>query len=58
MRRILGAGSGPLPDGLVAEIRMGTTVATNALLERKGLNASEAQTLWNGTLKPRPGQPE
>jgi hypothetical protein len=28
-----------------------------ALLERKGLNASEAQTLWNGTLKPRPGQP-
>ena len=36
VRRILGAGSGPLPDGLVAEIRMGTTVATNALLERKG----------------------
>ena len=36
VRRILGVASGPLPDGLVAEIRMGTTVATNALLERKG----------------------
>lgn len=30
--------SGPatLPAGLVAELRMGTTVATNALLERRG----------------------
>ncbi len=36
VRRILKAGVGPLPAGLVAEIRMGTTVATNALLERKG----------------------
>jgi 5-oxoprolinase (ATP-hydrolysing) len=26
----------PLPRGLVGEVRMGTTVATNALLERKG----------------------
>ena len=26
----------PLPPGLVGEVRMGTTVATNALLERKG----------------------
>ena len=26
----------PIPAGLVGEIRMGTTVATNALLERKG----------------------
>jgi len=36
VRRILGAGSGPLPPGRVDAIRMGTTVATNALLERKG----------------------
>jgi len=31
----LGAGA-PLPPGLVGTVRMGTTVATNALLERKG----------------------
>ena len=36
VRRILGIATGPLPVGLVAEVRMGTTVATNALLERKG----------------------
>jgi len=36
VRRILGIATGPLPSGLVAEVRMGTTVATNALLERKG----------------------
>ncbi len=36
VRRILDAPAGPLPAGLVAEVRMGTTVATNALLERKG----------------------
>lgn len=36
VRRILKAGDGALSAGLVAEIRMGTTVATNALLERKG----------------------
>ena len=36
IRRILGVASGPLPSGLVADVRMGTTVATNALLERKG----------------------
>ena len=33
MRRITGTRSGPLPP---AELRLGTTVATNALLERKG----------------------
>jgi 5-oxoprolinase (ATP-hydrolysing) len=33
MRRITGTTSGPLPP---AELRLGTTVATNALLERKG----------------------
>ena len=26
----------PIPAGLIGEVRMGTTVATNALLERKG----------------------
>ncbi|WP_029681019.1 hydantoinase B/oxoprolinase family protein [Thioalkalivibrio sp. AKL19] len=26
----------PIPDGVIREVRMGTTVATNALLERKG----------------------
>lgn len=26
----------PIPTGLISEVRMGTTVATNALLERKG----------------------
>ena len=36
VRRILGAEPGPLPAGRVDAIRMGTTVATNALLERKG----------------------
>ncbi|BAK68353.1 N-methylhydantoinase A [Sphingobium sp. SYK-6] len=33
MRRIMGVAHGPLP---AADIRVGTTVATNALLERKG----------------------
>ena len=33
MRRITGVDEGPLPP---AELRLGTTVATNALLERKG----------------------
>ena len=27
---------GPIPDGAIAAVKMGTTVATNALLERKG----------------------
>jgi len=36
IRRILNAPSGPLAAGLVEDVRMGTTVATNALLERKG----------------------
>ena len=36
VRRILKAAPGPLAAGLVDEVRMGTTVATNALLERKG----------------------
>jgi 5-oxoprolinase (ATP-hydrolysing) len=37
MRRLLGAGAGrPFPADRVEAIKMGTTVATNALLERKG----------------------
>ncbi len=37
IRDILGLPDGaPIPPGMIAEIRMGTTVATNALLERRG----------------------
>ncbi len=36
IRRLLGVGAGPLPVEVIEEVRIGTTVATNALLERKG----------------------
>ncbi len=37
IRRVLGVASGaPIPPGRIGEVRMGTTAATNALLERKG----------------------
>jgi 5-oxoprolinase (ATP-hydrolysing) len=37
IRKLLGlALDAPIPSGLVGEVKMGTTVATNALLERKG----------------------
>ena len=36
IRELLGVAGGPIPPGLIAEVKMGTTVATNALLERKG----------------------
>jgi len=37
IRHLLGlAADAPIPAGLIASVRMGTTVATNALLERKG----------------------
>ncbi|MQT15126.1 hydantoinase B/oxoprolinase family protein [Segnochrobactrum spirostomi] len=37
IRRLLGVeGGAPIPAGAIGEVRMGTTVATNALLERKG----------------------
>ncbi|CAN5387382.1 hypothetical protein BH10PSE1_BH10PSE1_15280 [soil metagenome] len=36
MRRMLGSGPGRFAPGIVEVVRMGTTVATNALLERKG----------------------
>jgi 5-oxoprolinase (ATP-hydrolysing) len=36
IRTLLGVANGAIPSGLIAEVKMGTTVATNALLERKG----------------------
>ena len=37
IRRLIGVEAGaPIPAGRVGTVRMGTTVATNALLERKG----------------------
>ncbi len=37
IRDLMGlSGGAPIPPGAIAEVRMGTTVATNALLERKG----------------------
>ena len=37
IKQVLGvAPDQPIPDGLVGQVKMGTTVATNALLERKG----------------------
>ncbi|MFN5511338.1 MAG: hydantoinase/oxoprolinase N-terminal domain-containing protein, partial [Burkholderiales bacterium] len=37
IRRLLGLAAGePVPAGLIDAVKMGTTVATNALLERKG----------------------
>lgn len=37
IRELLGVAAGePIPSGLIGAVKMGTTVATNALLERKG----------------------
>src|ERR1700749_15226 len=37
IKSVLGiAADAPIPDGLIDAVKMGTTVATNALLERKG----------------------
>ena len=37
IRRLIGIAEGvPIPSGIIAAVKMGTTVATNALLERKG----------------------
>ena len=37
IRMLLGLEAGePIPEGAIGDVRMGTTVATNALLERKG----------------------
>ncbi|MEP3266561.1 MAG: hydantoinase/oxoprolinase N-terminal domain-containing protein, partial [Hyphomicrobiales bacterium] len=41
IRDILGvAKNTPIPAGLIGHVKMGTTVATNALLERKGDNTA------------------
>ena len=45
IRRILGVGRGaPIPSGSIAAVKMGTTVATNALLERRGVRTLLAIT--------------
>ncbi len=37
LRRLLGLhGDAPIPNGAIASVKLGTTVATNALLERRG----------------------
>src|SRR6186997_536872 len=37
IRDLIGANAGePIPHGVIGKVKMGTTVATNALLERKG----------------------
>ncbi len=36
IRRLTGVREGPIPEGVVSSVTMGTTVATNALLERTG----------------------
>ncbi len=55
MRTLLGVGAGlPLPPGAVEEVRLGTTVATNALLEGQGaptlllITRGFADALWIG----------
>ena len=61
VRDILGLADGAtIPAGLIAQVRMGTTVATNALLERKGeptllvVNRGFADVLRIGTqARPR-----
>jgi 5-oxoprolinase (ATP-hydrolysing) len=37
IHELLGLVEGPIPDGLLKEVRLGTTVATNALLEHHGV---------------------
>ncbi|NWG47446.1 MAG: hydantoinase B/oxoprolinase family protein, partial [Alphaproteobacteria bacterium] len=45
MRRLIGLPAGaPVPPGRVAELRLGTTVATNALLERRGARTAFVTT--------------
>jgi 5-oxoprolinase (ATP-hydrolysing) len=49
IRRLLGlAGDAPLPSGSIAAVKMGTTVATNALLERRGVRTLLAITAGFG----------
>jgi 5-oxoprolinase (ATP-hydrolysing) len=45
IRELLGLPSGaPIPEGVIEAVKMGTTVATNALLERKGERTALAIT--------------
>jgi 5-oxoprolinase (ATP-hydrolysing) len=45
MRYLIGLKAGePFPEGLIAAVKMGTTVATNALLERKGAHTALVTT--------------
>jgi 5-oxoprolinase (ATP-hydrolysing) len=45
MRDLIGLEAGePFPEGLIAAVKMGTTVATNALLERKGARTALVTT--------------
>ena len=45
IRRVLGLDAGaPIPSGAIAAVKMGTTVATNALLERRGVRTLLAIT--------------
>ncbi|RED18399.1 hydantoinase B/oxoprolinase family protein [Pontivivens insulae] len=55
MRQLLGVPEGePIPAGAIAAVKMGTTVATNALLERKGAPVALLITQGFGDL-PRIG---
>ena len=45
MRDLIGLEPGePFPEALISAVKMGTTVATNALLERKGARTAPAAT--------------
>ena len=51
IREMLGLGEGdPIPQGAIRAVKMGTTVATNALLERKGERTLLAITRGLGDL--------
>lgn len=54
IRRLLGVSAGPIPAGLITSVTMGTTVATNALLEGHGdptvlvVTQGFADAMWIG----------
>lgn len=50
VRRLVGAGPGPIPGNLVSAVRCGTTVATNALLTRRGERCALLVTRGFGDL--------
>ena len=59
VRRVLGLAAGaPIPAGRIGAVKMGTTVATNALLERRGEKTVLVTTAGLGDAcgsVPRPG---